>query len=1317
MTNRIESLNKENYDTWVLQAKAILVKAKLWKYVEQEIDLTKASDSDIEGNLMAISELILIISPSELKQIKNCKTAHVIWKKLNETHASKCPARKATLLKQLILTKYERGNDIREHLNNFMDVVDKLEEMNVTVHEDLLSIMMLYSLSSEFETFRVAIESRDNLPKPDELKIKIIEEFQARKNTQGIQSSTSSSEQESFYAKTNLYCKICKKKGHMTKNCWKNYKNMKKNNPNNKGNKDNQKEFNSLALLAKDVAFQKQWILDSGCTSHMCYNKEYFREIEETNKTLKLASKDHNTNILGKGRVDLLLNTNKEIYLHNTLFIPDLCTNLLSIGKITDAGNTVLFKKDEATVRNPEYGIVIKAKRTEDGLYAIFPKNVINAKEEKVNFVKNNNISEWHSRLGHMNYMDMKLALKNESLIGLDFKIDEQPEECEVCIKAKMKAMVGKPRTDPRTSEPLQIVHSDLCGPMSKASCAGNKYFVTFIDDFTRYSRVFCIKTKNEVIDMFKVYKAEVENFMEKKIKCLQSDNGTEYCNNEFNSFLKENGITRRLSAPYTPHQNGIAERKNRTLLEKARSLMIESNAPMYLWGEAIYTANYLSNRSPNNRIGNVTPFEKWVGRKPRVAHLNKFGAKAFVLLKGRQNLNKFDAKAIPGVFIGYSEISKAFRIWVPSTHKVMVTKNVNIMQKFYYDIKERENLNKNNIDETRKEKQYVEIEFLEENINSEIQENQESEEDTWAEAETQTGNDNNIISEENEIHSAEEEELPMPPQNEVTEERTETRALRDHSLIRKPVRFDDFVMNAVAELEDSYTEPKTYKEAMLSENRDKWEEAMQSEMNSLKKNNTWELAALPKGRKALSNKWIYKIKRNPDGTIERYKARLVIKGFSQREGIDYDKTFSPVARLTTIRAILGIAANENLNLQQFDVTTAFLNGTVEEEIYMVPPNGLRVPKGKVCRLLRSLYGLKQAPRCWNDCIHKFLIDAKFQRSEADPCLYVRIKGNSKVIVGLYVDDGLVASTNSAGQEFLNELERNFKITTKPASFFLGMEINRNKDGSINLSQRAYVNKVLKRFGMENCKPVSSPTIKMPKMEETNENEDMKFPYRNCVGALAYLMVATRPDICYAVSVASRHLEKPRKEDIVAVKRILRFLKGTLDKCLTFYHSKAIDLMCYSDADHGGDPETGHSTTGMVCLYAGTAIAWKSQKQTSVALSTTEAELVAASETTQEIVWLQKLLADLTNTEFLKVTLCIDNESAVKLSYNPPYECHRRTKHISLRHFYIRECVSKGELVVKQVAAQVQLADMFTKPLYGPRFNVLSYGIGLRANS
>jgi hypothetical protein len=492
--------------------------------------------------------------------------------------------------------------------------------------------------------------------------------------------------------------------------------------------------------------------------------------------------------------------------------------------------------------------------------------------------------------------------------------------------------------------------------------------------------------------------------------------------------------------------------------------------------------------------------------------------------------------------------------------------------------------------------------------------------------------------------------------------------------------------------------EPATYVDAMQSSDREKWQVAMDDEMNSLLQNHTWELVEKPCDRAVIKNRWVYRVKTNVDGSVDRFKARLVAKGYSQQAGIDYTETFSPVARLDTVRALLSVAAAEHLNLCQFDVKTAFLYGTIDEVIYMQQPEGFDDGTDKVCLLKKSLYGLKQSPRCWNATFKAFLDSHDLKQSASDPCLFYSERASHKLILALYVDDGLVAYENNDDfEKLIADMKSDFMITVSPALCFLGLQIERLTDGSVFVTQESYTRKILERFNMLQCNKVDTPMDKLSDAEEKSDSIIVTdVPYQEAIGSLMYLATGTRPDIMFAVSYLSRALKQPTKRDWDKVKRVFKYLKGTSNKGVLFDSNgdKGI-LKSYSDADFAGDVLSRHSTSGVVCMHMGGPVSWSSQRQKSIALSTTEAEFVAASEATKEVIWLSRLLNEITS--ITTPLLFVDNMSAIKLIKNPVF--HKRSKHIEVRHFFVREKVAEGVLTVEHISGTEQIADILTKPL------------------
>jgi hypothetical protein len=468
----------------------------------------------------------------------------------------------------------------------------------------------------------------------------------------------------------------------------------------------------------------------------------------------------------------------------------------------------------------------------------------------------------------------------------------------------------------------------------------------------------------------------------------------------------------------------------------------------------------------------------------------------------------------------------------------------------------------------------------------------------------------------------------------------------------------------------------------------------------------------LPIGAKTVGCKWIFKKKEGIPGVEDaRFKARLVAKGYSQREGMDFNEVFSPVVRHSSIRVLLAMVALYDLELEQLDVKTAFLHGELEETIYMHQPDGFIV-EGKedhVCQLRRSLYGLKQSPRQWYKRFDSFMIRHGYTRSSYDSCVYYRqLADGSFVYLLLYVDDMLIAAKSMLEIKRLKSLLGDeFEMKDLGAAKkILGMEIHRDrKAGKLYLSQKKYIEKVLERFGMHNSKPVSTPlgahfrlSAALAPQSEEEEQFMSRVPYSSAVGSIMYAMVCTRPDISQAVSVVSRYMANPGKVHWQAVKWILRYLRGTTNVGLVYDRGSDINssVIGYVDSDYAGDLDKRRSLTGFVFTLSGCAISWKATLQSTVALSTTEAEYMAAAEAVKEAIWLRGLVSDLGLQQDDTVVFC-DSQSAIHLTKNQMY--HERTKHIDVRYHFLREVVTQGDITVKKIATAENPADMLTKPL------------------
>ncbi|KXJ71784.1 hypothetical protein RP20_CCG019713 [Aedes albopictus] len=449
----------------------------------------------------------------------------------------------------------------------------------------------------------------------------------------------------------------------------------------------------------------------------------------------------------------------------------------------------------------------------------------------------------------------------------------------------------------------------------------------------------------------------------------------------------------------------------------------------------------------------------------------------------------------------------------------------------------------------------------------------------------------------------------------------------------------------------------------------------MKEEYDALINNNTWTLTELPKGRSAIKCKWVYKTKHDASGKMDRYKARLVIKGYSQRKGVDYDETYSPVVRHSSLRYLFAMAAKYNLQVDQMDAITAFLQGDIEEEIYMEQPPCFVKPGGRqlVCRLNKALYGLKQSSRVWNTKLDAALKKLGLHQSEFDPCLYYWIEDGKVLFVAVYVDDVLIFSNDAALKNNLKaKLSSTFRMKDLGSAVScLGIRITRAK-GSVSLDQEAYIDSMLRRFNMQDAKTVSTPMNTAEKLSKEmspntpEETERMKnIPYQEAVGCLMYLAQCTRPDILFTVNLLSRFNCCYGPKHWEAVKHLFRYLKGT--KTIRLKYSAVGDskLVGYSDADWASDLDDRRSKSGYVFLLQGGAVSWCCKRQSTVSLSTCEAEYMSLSAAVQEASWWRGLVSQFGETDAIE--LRCDNQSTICIARNGGYT--PRTKHIDIRHY------------------------------------------------
>ncbi|GAA0145518.1 transmembrane signal receptor [Lithospermum erythrorhizon] len=493
--------------------------------------------------------------------------------------------------------------------------------------------------------------------------------------------------------------------------------------------------------------------------------------------------------------------------------------------------------------------------------------------------------------------------------------------------------------------------------------------------------------------------------------------------------------------------------------------------------------------------------------------------------------------------------------------------------------------------------------------------------------------------------------------------------------------------------------DPVMYKEVAKHE---KWRTAIQNEINSIEKNNTWTLIELPKDGKTIGVKWIFKTKRNENGEIIKHKARLVAKGYSQEEGIDYTEVFAPVARMDTVRMIISLAAQKDWKLYQLDVKSPFLHGELNEEVYVDQPEGY-VKKGKehmVYRLHKALYGLKQAPRAWFNKIESHFVFEGFKRCASEQTLFTKKNSEGKIlIVSIYVDDLIFTGDDHEQMKtFKESMMKKFDMTDLGLlNYFLGIEVVQKADG-LFICQRRYAEGILKKFETDDCNHVNSPIlpgIKVGRNEEGKPVDETHF--KQIVGSLMYL-TSTRPDLMFATSLINRYMSNPTELHLQVAKKILRYLKGTTQYGILYQKgSNGRELEAYTDSDYAGDINDRKSTSGYVFKFSSGAVAWTSKKQPIVSLSTTEAEFIAAVVCTCQAIWMKRIFKELGYKGTECINIKCDNSSTIKLSKNPVM--HGRSKHIDVRYHFLRDLTKEGAIELVHCGSSLQVADIMTKPL------------------
>nr|GEU70221.1 retrovirus-related Pol polyprotein from transposon TNT 1-94 [Tanacetum cinerariifolium] len=745
----------------------------------------------------------------------------------------------------------------------------------------------------------------------------------------------------------------------------------------------------------------------------------------------------------------------------------------------------------------------------------------------------------WHQRLSYLNFDTINDLARNDLVSGfLKFKYLKE-HLCPSCEQGKSKRASYPPKPVPNSRQRLHLLHMDLCGPMRITSINGKRYVLVIVDDYSRYTWVHFLRTKDKAQEVIK-------------------------------TFLKRINVLLQ-----------VVERKNHSLVEAARKMLIFSRAPLFLWAEAIAIACFTQNRSIIHRRFNKTPYRLINGRKPDISFLYVFGALCYPK-NDREDIGKLGAKAM-----AFEQRSLKPRLQNMTSGQISLGLDL-----------------------------------------------------TYASS--------TIISQ-------------QPTEGELD--------------LLFEAMYDDYIggQSLATNVKEAMTNPA-------------WIESMQEELLYFKRLDVWVLVPAPDNISPLTLKCLFKNKHDEEQTIIRNKSRLVVRGYRQGERIDFEESFTPIAKMEAIRIFLAYAIHKSFSVFQMDIKTAFFHGSLKEDVYVYQPEGSidADHPSHVYKLNKALYGLKQAPRAWYDELSMFLLQNHFFKGTIDLTLFIRRFHDDILVVQVYVDDIIFGFTHPRYIQLFSDLMKSrFKMLMMgEITFFLGLQVNQSPCG-IFINQSKYVLEILKKYGMESCDPVGTPIEIKDKLDlDQNGTPVDAMKYRSMIGALMYLM-SSRPNILHAACLCARYQAKPTEKHLKELKRIFRYLRGTVNMGLWYLKDSGFELTGFSDADYARCKDTFNSTFGGAQFLGEKLVSWSSKKQDCMALSIAELEYVSLSAYCAQVLWIRTQLTDY-GFHFNKIPIYCDLKSALAISCSP---------------------------------MNYQLADLLTKALPTDRFNYLVRHLGMRSLS
>ena len=1099
--------------------------------------------------------------------------------------------------------------------------------------------------------------------------------------------------------------------------------------------------------------------LDSGAEIHIHSERQRFisyrvcsHPVSGIDDTIMMAK--------GKGSIIVTTDDDEEVELTDVYHVPDSQCNVISVAKLAEKGCAISFRGKFFDVRDKTGKTLFSGQKTGDSY--LIPQSPLKH-QKHIRNVRTKDVPAswrlWHARFGHAGMALVKSAAKVTT--GMDAEQSDKLEntmppeqQCEACVMGKQSHIFNhEPIRNKQAMLPGERWFMDIAGGGKITPTKGGaKYVLVLTDEYTDMMTTYLLPLREAgpIDDRIRDH-IRKNNTKGHTIGYLRGDSAKEFIGSQVQTTLSQAGIQWEPTSPYSPHQNGVAERGNRTLFERVRAVLFHSGLSEDFWGEALNFVVYARERLPTATLGGKTPYEGWTGEKPDVSHMKPFGCICWAYNEDAYK-QKLKFRGIRCRFLGFNDSSNQYRVWDEKAEGLRLSAYVVFdemapMKTHSSEMGSGEEIIPDIPDEiddvlVNKQSANAEANIQNANTNEEVSPSPNTQ-NGFGEANVQNAGPNEAINPSPDEQNTEQtpnteldEEIVVytddapsshdeqgapgiqqtPPQTHqgpsVPSEHQPRRSTRPHPSVnyrdlQKGVRGGGFPSVRTSQMveNENTTPPKNWREALSGPDKEQWKAAFQTELDAMKSKGVWKVRKPPPGRKVLPGRWVLSIKLGVKGEIVRYKARWVAKGFEQVEGVDYDATFSSVVKTSSWKVLLALGTKRNMEMEHSDVDTAFLEATLKEEVWVEQPHGYTDGTDDACCLEKALYGLKQSSREWGEMLAAKLKSFGFRRLQKDNSIFINDEGT---IVATYVDDLLMLShTKKAMSKLKAQLDKEFKLKHLGAiSFYLGMEISRNRDDrTMTITQKGYIAQMLKQLGMEDCHTVKSTMDKNMKLEqpppEYVADEKLKNDFASIIGALNWVAGMSRPDISFAVHRLSRHLVQPINDHYTAAKRVMRYLAGTIEIGMVFGPSHTHDgtLQAYSDSSWHDNADNGRSTAGYLFKLANGPVSWRSKQEPVVAMSSTEAEYIAASEACKEAMYLKDLLWELGYDEgdIGTIKMDLDNKSAINLAENPAM--HPKTKHIRLRYHKVRELVQSKDVAINWIPTEKMAADPLTKPM------------------